>query len=96
MEIKIVFDISCQVLQISVLVILGSNTSSCGAEDGSVFLIWSGLDGCPGLQVGCLFSVSTNQIWICVQESCHGYLTHTCLARLMLCVRESHVQGPSC
>lgn len=54
---------------------------------------WSGLDGCLRLQVGCLFSVSSNQIWVCFQKSCHGYPTHTCLAGLMLCVRESRVQG---
>ncbi len=52
-------------------------------------LVW----GCPRLQVGCLFSVSSNQIWICFQKSCHGYPTHTCLAGLMLCVRVSRVQG---
>ncbi len=94
MKIKLVFDISCQVLQISVLVILdmfGITQRMKGSCDGSVFLVWFG--GCPRLQVGCLFSVSSNQIWICFQKSCHGYPTHTCLAGLMLCVRVSRVQG---
>lgn len=45
---------------------------------------WSGLDVCPRLQVGCLFSFSTNQIWICFLKSCHG--PHTPVWQEWCCV----------
>ncbi len=44
MEIKLVFDISCQVLQISLVILdmFGITQRIKGSCDGSVFLVWFG------------------------------------------------------